>query len=65
MAHINHYTELETPEVKEAIRLLRNSGVVLHTQSPYSEILMMMQRSVQNVAKTGGFGYDSLLYVCC
>lgn len=34
MAHFNHYTELETLEVKEAIRLLRNSGVVIRTQSP-------------------------------
>lgn len=34
MAHFNHWAELQTPMVEEAIRRLRNAGVTIRTQSP-------------------------------
>jgi len=34
MAHVNHPRELETPIVQEAIQRIRNTGVVIRTQSP-------------------------------
>lgn len=34
MAHFNHYAELGTEEVKEAIRRIRNTGAQIRTQSP-------------------------------
>lgn len=34
MAHFNHWREMSTPIVHEAIRRLRESGVVIRTQSP-------------------------------
>ncbi len=34
MAHFNHYNELKTPEVREAIRLIRETGAQIRTQSP-------------------------------
>ena len=34
MAHVNHWRELETPVVREAIRRLRDAGVVIRTQAP-------------------------------
>ncbi|MCP5246359.1 MAG: lysine 2,3-aminomutase [Burkholderiales bacterium] len=34
MAHFNHWREMATPTVHEAIRRLRASGVVIRTQSP-------------------------------
>jgi len=34
MAHVNHWRELSTPVVREAIRRLRDAGVVIRTQAP-------------------------------
>jgi KamA family protein len=34
MAHFNHWVELSTPVVKEAIRRIRNSGATIRSQSP-------------------------------
>ncbi len=34
MAHFNHYRELETEEVQEAIEKIRETGAVIRTQSP-------------------------------
>ena len=34
MAHINHYRELETDAVKEAVSNIRNTGAQIRTQSP-------------------------------
>lgn len=34
MAHFNHVNELKTPAVKEAIKLLRETGTQIRTQSP-------------------------------
>ncbi len=34
MAHFNHVNELKTPAVQEAIRLLRETGAQIRTQSP-------------------------------
>ncbi|MFO7602745.1 MAG: lysine 2,3-aminomutase [Gammaproteobacteria bacterium] len=34
MAHINHWQEMQTPVVQEAIRRLRDTGVVIRTQAP-------------------------------
>ncbi len=34
MAHFNHSVELSTPEVKEAIRRIRDTGAEIRTQSP-------------------------------
>lgn len=34
MAHFNHWRELETPIAREAVRRLRDTGVVIRTQSP-------------------------------
>jgi len=34
MAHFSHYTELEPPQVKKAIRRIRNTGVEIRTQAP-------------------------------
>lgn len=34
MAHFNHWREMDTPMVHEAIRRLRNTGVVIRTQAP-------------------------------
>lgn len=34
MAHFNHYAELSTPIVREAIRRIRDTGAVIRTQSP-------------------------------
>ncbi len=34
MAHFNHYVEISTPIVKEAIRHIRNTGAQIRTQSP-------------------------------
>ncbi|NPA53446.1 MAG: lysine 2,3-aminomutase [Aquificae bacterium] len=34
MAHFNHYKELETDEVQEAISKIRETGAVIRTQSP-------------------------------
>ncbi|MEJ2061043.1 MAG: lysine 2,3-aminomutase [Gammaproteobacteria bacterium] len=34
MAHFNHWRELETPVVREAIRLIRDTGAVIRTQAP-------------------------------
>ncbi len=34
MAHFNHYKELETEEVQEAIEKIRETGAVIRTQSP-------------------------------
>jgi len=34
MAHFNHYTELSTPIVREAIRRIRSTGAMIRTQSP-------------------------------
>jgi len=34
MAHFNHWRELETPTVREALRRVRDTGVVIRTQSP-------------------------------
>ena len=34
MAHVNHWQELETPIAQEAIRRIRDTGVVIRTQAP-------------------------------
>ena len=34
MAHVNHWRELETPIVREAIRRIRDTGAVIRTQAP-------------------------------
>ena len=34
MAHFNHYRELETEEVQEAIEKIRETGAIIRTQSP-------------------------------
>ncbi len=34
MAHVNHWRELETPMVRKAIRRIRDTGVVIRSQSP-------------------------------
>lgn len=34
MAHVNHWQELETPIAREAIRRIRDTGVVIRTQAP-------------------------------
>lgn len=34
MAHFNHWHELETPVVREALRRVRDTGVVIRTQAP-------------------------------
>jgi L-lysine 2,3-aminomutase len=34
MAHYNHWRELDTPVAREAVRRLRDTGVVIRTQSP-------------------------------
>ena len=34
MAHFNHWQELETPVVREALRRVRDTGVVIRTQAP-------------------------------
>lgn len=34
MAHFNHYVELRTPEVKEAIERIKATGAIIRTQSP-------------------------------
>ncbi len=34
MAHFNHYKELETEEVQEAIEKIRETGAIIRTQSP-------------------------------
>ncbi len=34
MAHYNHWRELETPVAREALRRVRDTGVVIRTQSP-------------------------------
>ncbi len=34
MAHFNHENELKTPAVKEAVRLIRETGAQIRTQSP-------------------------------
>lgn len=34
MAHLNHWRELETPIAREAIRRIRDTGVVIRTQAP-------------------------------
>lgn len=34
MAHFNHYRELETDEVKEAVKNILSTGAVIRTQSP-------------------------------
>jgi len=34
MAHFTHYREMETEKVQEAVRRIRNAGVVIRTQSP-------------------------------
>src|SRR5690625_1911998 len=34
MAHFNHWQEMETPIVREALRRLRDTGVVIRTQAP-------------------------------
>lgn len=34
MAHFNHWREMETPVVHEAVRRLRNAGAVIRTQAP-------------------------------
>ena len=34
MAHFNHINELKTPAVKEAVRLIRETGAQIRTQSP-------------------------------
>ncbi len=34
MAHYNHWREMETPMAREAIRRVRNVGVVIRTQAP-------------------------------
>lgn len=34
MAHFNHWRELETPVVREALRRVRDTGVVIRTQAP-------------------------------
>jgi L-lysine 2,3-aminomutase len=34
MAHFNHWREMETPVVREAIRRIRDTGAVIRTQSP-------------------------------
>ncbi|WJW75474.1 lysine 2,3-aminomutase [Thiohalobacter sp. IOR34] len=34
MAHFNHWRELETPVVREAIRRIRDTGAVIRTQAP-------------------------------
>ncbi len=34
MAHINHYTELETQEVQKAIKNIQNTGTIIRSQSP-------------------------------
>ncbi len=34
MAHFNHYKELETDEVKEAVQKIKETGAVIRTQSP-------------------------------
>jgi KamA family protein len=34
MAHFNHWQELETPVVREAVRRIRDTGAVIRTQSP-------------------------------
>jgi len=34
MAHFTHYREMETQKVREAVRRIRDAGVVIRTQSP-------------------------------
>ncbi len=34
MAHFNHWQEMETDIVREAIRLIRNTGTIIRSQSP-------------------------------
>ncbi|MFN2339281.1 MAG: KamA family radical SAM protein, partial [Gammaproteobacteria bacterium] len=34
MAHFNHWREMETPVVREALRRVRDTGVVIRTQAP-------------------------------
>jgi KamA family protein len=34
MAHFNHYKELQTPEVKEAVEKILETGAIIRTQSP-------------------------------
>lgn len=34
MAHFNHWREMDTPIVREAIRRLRETGVIIRTQAP-------------------------------
>ena len=34
MAHFNHYVELSTPEIKEAVSLIKSTGALIRTQSP-------------------------------
>lgn len=34
MAHFNHWQEMETPIVREALRRVRDTGVVIRTQAP-------------------------------
>ncbi|HUH38519.1 MAG TPA: hypothetical protein VL027_11310 [Spongiibacteraceae bacterium] len=34
MAHFNHWQEMETPVVREALRRVRDTGVVIRTQAP-------------------------------
>ena len=34
MAHINHWQELDTPMVREAVRRLRSAGVIIRSQAP-------------------------------
>src|SRR5699024_4818740 len=34
MAHFNHWQEMETPIVREAIRRIRSTGAVIRTQAP-------------------------------
>lgn len=34
MAHINHWQEMETPIVREAIRLIRDTGAIIRSQAP-------------------------------
>jgi KamA family protein len=34
MAHFNHWREMETPVVREALRRVRDTGVVVRTQAP-------------------------------
>jgi L-lysine 2,3-aminomutase len=34
MAHFNHWREMETPMVQEAIRRIRDTGAIIRTQAP-------------------------------